>query len=138
MDVFDTDTLTHFLHGRARVVERARQSSEEITITIVTQIEVLQGRFASVLKADDGEQLLLAYHRLVDSEKDLREFRILGVDEAATANFDRLRQDKKFKRIGRADLLIASITMANRAKLVTRNEGDFRRIPGLMIENWVD
>ena len=40
--------------------------------------------------------------------------------------------------MGRADLLIAAITLANRATLVTRNLKDFRQVPGLQIENWAD
>jgi tRNA(fMet)-specific endonuclease VapC len=49
-----------------------------------------------------------------------------------------LLQNKKVKKIGRADLLIAAFAMANRAVLVTRNLKDFRQVPGLRIENWAD
>ena len=52
--------------------------------------------------------------------------------------FDRLRQNKKLKKIGRADLLIADLTVANGATLVTRNLNDFRQVPGLPVENWID
>ena len=38
----------------------------------------------------------------------------------------------------RADLLIASIVLANRAVLVTRNIRHFRQIRGVIVENWVD
>ena len=63
---------------------------------------------------------------------------ILPFDEAAGAEFDRLRQNKKLKKIGRGDLLIASIALANKATLVTRNTKDFGKVPGLKIENWAD
>lgn len=49
-----------------------------------------------------------------------------------------MRQEKKLKKIGRADLLIASIALAERALLVTRNLKDFKQIPGLHVENWAD
>ena len=42
------------------------------------------------------------------------------------------------KQIGRGDLLIAALTLANRATLVTRNEKGFRKVPGLRIENWAE
>ena len=64
--------------------------------------------------------------------------RMLAIDAASADEFDRLRANKKLKKIGRADLLIAAITLANRATLVTRNLKDFRQVPGLKVENWVD
>ena len=63
---------------------------------------------------------------------------ILPLTEEAATEFERLRQTKKLKKIGRADLLIAAITMANNATLITRNLKDFRQVPGLLIENWAD
>ena len=138
MFVLDTDTLTHLLQGHERVTEKRRQVYEEVVITVITRIEILQGRFTSVLKAADGEKLLLAQQRLAENDKDLAEFIILSVDPLASTEFDRLRQDRKLKKIGRADLLIAAITLANRATLVTRNVKDFRQIPGLQLENWCD
>jgi len=136
MFVLDTDTLTHLLLGHKRVTEKRAHVTDEVTLTVVTRIEMLQGRFASILKAEDGEKLLLAQQRLVDNEKDLEQFIILTVDAAGSAEFDRLRRNKKLKSIGRGDLLIAAITLANRATLVTRNQSDFRKVPGLRIENW--
>jgi predicted nucleic acid-binding protein len=58
-----------------------------------------------------------------------------AIDATAATVFDQLRQNKKLKKIGRGDLLIAAITLANRATLVTRNLKDFRQVPGLQVEN---
>ena len=63
---------------------------------------------------------------------------MVSIDGRVALEFDRLRQNKKLKRIGRSDLLIAAITLANRATLVTRNLKDFRQVPGLQVENWAD
>ena len=137
MFVLDTDTLTLLLLGHKRVSESRARVTGEVALTVVTQIEVLQGRFASLLTAEDGQHLLQAQQRLIESGRDLRKFVTLVVDAAASAEFDRLRQNRKLK-IGRADLPIAAITLANRATLVTRNQRDFRKVPGLRIENWAD
>lgn len=68
MFVLDTDTLTLLLLGHARVTEQRSRVEEEVAITVITRIEVLQGRFASVLKAEDGQKLLLAQQRLTENE----------------------------------------------------------------------
>ena len=34
--------------------------------------------------------------------------------------------------------LIAAIVLANKATLGTRNLKDYRKVPGLQVENWVD
>ena len=71
-------------------------------------------------------------------EHSLGKFTIISFNAAGAAEFDRLRQDKKLKKIGRADLLIACIALAHRATLVTRNLRHFGQIPGLRLENWAD
>jgi tRNA(fMet)-specific endonuclease VapC len=138
MFALDTDTLSLLLRAHARVTERVARSTYEVTITVITRIELLQGRFASVLKAETGERLLQARLRLDESEKDLNRFTILTYDSAGAAEFDRLRQNKKLRKIGRCDLLIAALTLAKRATLVTRNQKDFGQVPGLKIEDWAD
>jgi tRNA(fMet)-specific endonuclease VapC len=137
MILLDTDTLSLFMDGQERVTERVREEGA-IAISVITQIEILQGRFASVLKAADAEQLLRAQERLEKSEKFLRSVTIVAIDTASAAEFDKLRQNKKLKKLGRGDLLIASIALGNRATLVTRNLKHFQQVTGLKVENWAD
>lgn len=139
MKVLDTDTLTHLFQRHPRVVARRQLETEEIATTIVSRIEILQGRFSTLLKAADGSELQCAQQWLDETLENLAKIPKLLVVDAASANeFDRLRANKKLKKIGRADLLIAAITLANKATLVTRNEKGFRQVPGLTIVNWVD
>jgi tRNA(fMet)-specific endonuclease VapC len=138
MFVLDTDILSLLLRGHARVTERVAQATEEVATTLISRIKILQGRFASVLKAENRDKLLQAQQRLDESEKDLKRFTILAIDPATAAEFDRLRQNKKLKNIGRGDLLIAALTLASRATLVTRNRKDFGQVPGLKVEDWAD
>jgi tRNA(fMet)-specific endonuclease VapC len=139
MYLLDTDTLTWAHGGHPNIEARLRQVGEEnVATTVVTTIEVLRGRHEFLLKASDGEQLLRAQGLLASSEELLREATILPVDAAAAAVFDQLRQNRKLKKVGRADLLIACIALAHRATLVTRNLKHFQHVPGLNVENWMD
>ncbi len=63
---------------------------------------------------------------------------IVPVSQAASEQFELLRIMPKLQKIGRADLLIASIALANQATLVTRNLRHFRQILGIQVVNWVD
>ena len=137
MNLLDTDSLSLLMRGHARISARI-EGTDDVAITVVTRIEILQGRFASILTAVDGDALLRAQHWLERNERYMGDLDVVSVDEMAAAEFDRLRKNRRLKKIGRADLLIASITLAHRATLVTRNLRHFRQVPGLKIENWAE
>ncbi len=138
MILLDTDILSLHFASHPRVTARIEAMEGERATTVISRIEVLQGRLDSVVKAADGTEVLLAQERLASAEEALAKFRIVPFDAAAAATFDGLRQNKKLKKIGLADLLIASIALAHRAILVTRNLRHFRQVPDLRLENWAD
>lgn len=61
---------------------------------------------------------------------------IVPFDEAAAEEFDRLRKQRI--RIGTQDLKIASIALAQKALLLSANLRDYRRVPGIRVENWME
>jgi len=139
MHLLDSDTLTHLHAGHARVEQRLRDLHDpDVGTTIVNMIELLRGRMDFVLKAASGSQLLVAQRRLMRTQELLEQMVIVHFDGVAVAPIDRLRGVKAYRSIGRADLLIASIALANRATLVTRNVRHFEQIHGLKVANWVD
>lgn len=139
MHLLDTDTLTHLHAGHLRVIEHLHALTDsDIGTTIITKIEFLRGRFDFIFKAATSAELLRAQRLLVRTEELLAQILVVPLDEAATAQFDRLRAKRELRKIGRADLLVASIVLAHRAILVTRNLRHFRQIPGLIVTNWVD
>jgi tRNA(fMet)-specific endonuclease VapC len=139
MHILDTDTLSRLHAGDMRVQDhKERYDPAEVVTTVITRVEILRGRFEFVLKAADGRQLLTAQDWLRRSEELLSRISIVPLDVTAAAQFDNLRQNKKLKKIGRADLLIAAVTLAHGATLVTRNLKHFRQVPGLKVENWAD
>jgi tRNA(fMet)-specific endonuclease VapC len=139
MHLLDTDTLTHLHAGHPRVVERLQTLTDpDIAITIITQVELLRGRFEFVLKAATGDELLRVQQWLTRTAELLAQIAMVPIDNAAAAQFDRLRTMRGLGPLGRADLLIASIALAQRATLVTRNVRHFRAVPSLVVVNWVD
>ena len=139
MHLLDTDTLTHLHAGQPNVVERLRAVDDpDVGITIITKVEVLRGRMDYLLKAETGVELLKAQELLFRTEELLNQLLVVPISQAASEQFDRLRATPKLRKIGRADLLIASIALANRATLATRNLRHFRQIPGIRVVNWVD
>jgi tRNA(fMet)-specific endonuclease VapC len=99
---------------------------------------LLQQRLDFLLKATDGQALLRAQYWLFKTETLLSEIDILPFDPMAIEQFERLIAERSLRKMGRADLQIASIALAKRATLVTRNIKDFRRVPNLQLINWLD
>src|SRR5438477_12980206 len=99
MIVLDTDTLTFFLRDHSGVLERMRMARDDVAITIISRIETLQGRFATLLKAADGAELQRGQQRLEEAERALARIpKVLPIDARVAAEFDRLRQNKKLKK----------------------------------------
>jgi len=139
MHLLDTDTLTHLHAGQQNVVKQLMAVDDpDVGITIITKVEVLRGRIDYLLKAETGVELLKAQELLFRTEELLNQLLVVPISQSASEQFDRLRATPKLRKIGRADLLIASIALANRATLVTRNLRHFKKIPGIRVVNWVD
>src|SRR5690348_16519112 len=103
MILLDTDILTLALAGHPGVAQRSLTAPETPAISIISRIEVLQGRFDSVIKAAKAEELLRAQERLAAAEQALARLTIIPFDAGAATEFERVRQNKKLKRIGRKD-----------------------------------
>jgi tRNA(fMet)-specific endonuclease VapC len=138
MILLDTDTFSLLSAGHPQVTARFAKAEDEVATTLITRIEALEGRFAFVLRAADGASLFRAQEWLQRTEADLAPFPAIPFTDASVAEFDRLRQNKKLRKTGRADLLIACIALTHRAVLVTRNLRHFQLVPSLRLENWAD
>src|SRR5262249_50120018 len=103
-----------------------------------SRVETLQGRLAFLMRAANGTEVLRAQQWLQRTEADLGRLPVVPFDDTAAAELDRLLATKGLKKVGRGAPLIASIALANKATLVTRNLKDFRKVPGLQLENWAD
>jgi tRNA(fMet)-specific endonuclease VapC len=76
------------------------------------------------------------YERLRELIYFFSAWEILTLDEPAVQHLLQLRRQRI--RIGTNDLKIASIALVHHALLLSANLRDFRRIPGLPVENWLE
>ena len=71
---------------------------------------------------------------MIDTLGLLHQFPIVPFDLASENQFQTLLAMRH--RVGRQDLKIAAIALANNLTVVTRNRRDFTRVPGLAIDDW--
>lgn len=139
MLVLDTDHASELAYRSAaglRLLNRlAAAGSEDAVITAITVEEQLRGRLAEIRRHTDQQSLIAAYARLVRQVELHAAWCILPWDENAVEVFERLRGLRI--RSGTHDLMIAAITLAHHATLLTRNTQDFAGVPSLSIENWL-
>ena len=72
-------------------------------------------------------------------EQILARLEILPLDAPVDSIYGRIRHDLESKGtpIGPNDLLIAAHALAHNLTLVTDNTGEFSRVEGLFVENWI-
>jgi tRNA(fMet)-specific endonuclease VapC len=138
MWILDTDHLSLLQRENSQLIERlSLHQQDRVVITIVTVEEQLRGRLSVISKASDPNSktlLSLAYQNLRLTIESLQEFEQIDFNLEAESIYHQLRQQKI--RIGTQDLRIASIALANKAILLTRNNRDFSQVPNLIIDDW--
>lgn len=129
MKLLDSDICIAFLNGRDRKLERRMlDEADDLVLCSVVKAELWSGAEASARVAANHERLG-AFFDTFDS---------LPFDDAAVRHYARVRAGlrREGKPIGPNDLLIASIALANDLTLITRNQREFVRVPGLALEAW--
>jgi len=136
--VMDTGHLSLFERNHPSVVScvlKSRQSAlDDLSTTVISMQEQLEGRLAQIRRARDSEPLSLAYVRLKRTFKLFADLDVLDYSTVADTHFREFR--KAGVRIGTQDLRIASIVLLSEGVLLTRNLRDFEKVPGLKIQDW--
>jgi tRNA(fMet)-specific endonuclease VapC len=130
--LLDTNTISNLVDfpsgaGAKRVREAAAADAQIVTsIVVVAELRFGYTKISS-------RRLKDAYERI---------FQSIAVEDWRTP-FDhvygeiRSMLEKRGSKIGAMDMLIASHALATDAVVVTGNEREFCRVPGLKIENWL-
>jgi tRNA(fMet)-specific endonuclease VapC len=129
--LLDTNICIYIHHRRpTQMVERfKRVKSGDAVISVVTYGELLFGAQKSQRRAE-ALQVIEEFASTVGVMP-------MPVRAAAVYGDLRARLEARGEMIGGNDLWIASHAKAEGLTLVTNNEREFKRVPGLNVENWV-
>lgn len=129
--MLDTNIVSDLLRNPQGPVTRhiLRVGSDAVCLSVITAAELRYGC------ARKGSAKLRA-----NVEAILGSIQVLAYDVPADAEYGRIRAelDSGGKPIGPNDLLIAAHAYALGAVLVTANTGEFSRVRGLQVENWLN
>jgi tRNA(fMet)-specific endonuclease VapC len=128
--LLDTNIISDLIRNpKGRAAKRiAKVGEDNICTSIIVAAELRYGCAKS-----GSTRLLKAVEDL------LGEINVLPFDVPADAEYGAIRSQLEVagKPIGSNDLLIAAHAYATDATVVTNNVGEFRRIRGLKVENWL-
>lgn len=129
--MLDTNIVSDLVRNPHGAVARhiVEVGSEAVCVSIITAAELRYGC------ARKGSAKLLA-----NVEAILGSIEVLAFDVPADAEYGRIRAELEAqgKPIGPNDLLIAAHANSLGAVLVTANTGEFSRVRGLEVENWLN
>jgi tRNA(fMet)-specific endonuclease VapC len=128
--MLDTDTFSYLVKGSHPVQQAALKiNPDEIKISVVTQAEVWFG----LQLHPSGAQKQARIRELFEG------IEVLSLDSTVAKSYAviRAKLHKTGTLIGPNDLWIAAHALSQGMTLVTNNTRQFKRVPGLKLENWV-
>ena len=130
--LLDTNICIYLIKKKpASVIARFNEHSVgDIGVSSITVAELTYGVQKSQRRAQNHEALLQFLSPLVISK----------FNADATFSYGQIRSalESQGTPIGSLDTLIAGHAVSLGVMLVTNNEREFSRVPGLVIENWVE
>src|SRR5438067_1167480 len=126
--LIDTDVCSYAMRGHPRVQRHFdSHRMDELAISVITEAEL---RFGATKSRRAG--------LLEGLESWLLRFEILELTSSAAEAYAGVRTYLELAGtpIGDLDTLLAAHALARNLVLVTNNMREFRRVPGLRVENW--
>jgi tRNA(fMet)-specific endonuclease VapC len=128
--LLDTNTCIRILNASSpALLARQRVTpASQVRLCSVVKAELWLGAEKSQRSAQIQQKLALFFAR----------FRSMPFDDAAARAYASLRAglEASGTPIGPNDMLIAATALANDLTMVTHNTAEFRRVPGLRLEDW--
>lgn len=128
--LLDTNAVIGLLRDKAPELRTslAAMTLEERTTSVIVEAELLVGVAKGAEPERRRRELVLLLSGFV-----VQDFTRTCAEHYAEI---RAHLERTGQPIGPNDLLIAATARANGATVVTRNLGEFRRVPGLLVEAW--
>ena len=129
--LIDTNICIYVINNRPPEVRRIFEGhpSTESAVSVITMLELKVGAHKS--------QVPLTRLDVIDRFASPMTCLPFTDDDAAIAAELRAGLERKGTPIGPYDLLIAAQALNRDLTVVTNNETEFRRVPGLKLENWI-
>src|SRR3954468_16932104 len=116
------------------VIQRvSHHTSSALCVSILSFHEQVMGWNAYLSRATNAAAVVRGYERLGRVLANFSAAHVLPFDEAAAEVCDDFRTRRV--RIGVMDLRIAAVPCSRDMTVLTRNVSDFRRVPGLTVED---
>jgi tRNA(fMet)-specific endonuclease VapC len=112
----------------------SRDSPADFAFSLVSFHEQLLGCHNYISRARTTPNVVRGYDLFNQVFQRYRIAVVLPFDAAAATTFDGLAPRRL--RVGVMDLRIASIALSHGLIVLTRNLRDFRKVPGLSVEDW--
>ena len=129
MFLLDTNTLIYFFKGEGQVARTLLATpADEVAVSTVSLFELETG----LRKASEPRKRRNQLDAFIGTVQLLS----LDADAARAAADVRAALEIKGRPIGPLDTLIAGIALSRGATLVSRNLGEFSRVPRLRVVDW--
>jgi tRNA(fMet)-specific endonuclease VapC len=112
----------------------AQHGPTELAFSIISFHEQVLGCHAYINRVHRASDVVRGYGMLTRILRDFAVAPVVPFDAAAAAVFNGLLAQQV--RVATMDLRIASIVLSRGMVLITRNVRDFRKVPGLPVEDW--
>ena len=128
--MLDTNICIYIIRERPiKVIKKLRTFDlADIVISAITHSELEYG-VAKSSRQEENREALINF---------LAPLEIVPYDDKAAADYGQIRNhlEKKGAVVGAMDMLIGAHARSIPVTLVTNNQREFKRIPGLRVENW--
>jgi len=129
--LLDTNILSDLVRNpQGKIAQRiARAGEKSICTSIVVAAEL---RFGAEKRG--SERLTRQLETILSA------INTLPLEEPADRRYGKLRAhlEERGSRIGPNDMLIAAQALALECTVITANDREFSRVPGLKVENWLE